>query len=64
MLCKCSGKYIDIYFILKITYFLFVIIGVNIVKYFMYWNMVHYQVVLRVCILLYQIKGLWNRPVG
>ena len=21
MLCKCSGKYIDIYFILKITYF-------------------------------------------
>ena len=20
MLCKCSGKYIDIYFILKITY--------------------------------------------
>ena len=22
MLCKCSGKYIDIYFILKITYFL------------------------------------------
>ena len=23
MLCKCSGKYIDIYFILKITYFIF-----------------------------------------
>ena len=22
MLCKCSGKYIDIYFILKITYYL------------------------------------------
>ena len=22
MVCKCSGKYIDIYFILKITYFL------------------------------------------
>ena len=22
MLCKCSGKYIDIYFILKITFFL------------------------------------------
>ena len=22
MLCKCSGKYIDIYFILKITYIL------------------------------------------
>ena len=21
MLCKCSGKYIDIYFILKITYY-------------------------------------------
>ena len=21
MLCKCSGKYIDIYFILRITYF-------------------------------------------
>ena len=21
MLCKCSGKYIDIYFILKITFF-------------------------------------------
>ena len=23
MLCKCSGKYIDIYFILKITYLAF-----------------------------------------
>ena len=23
VLCKCSGKYIDIYFILKITYFHF-----------------------------------------
>ena len=23
MLCKCSGKYIDIYFNLKITFFLF-----------------------------------------
>ena len=23
MLCKCSGKYIDIYFILKITFFFF-----------------------------------------
>ena len=22
MLCKCSGKYIDIYFILKITFYL------------------------------------------
>ena len=23
MLCKCSGKYIDIYFILKITFYIF-----------------------------------------
>ena len=27
MLCKCSGKYVDIYFILKITYYIFVFIA-------------------------------------
>ena len=26
MLCKCSGKYIDIYFILKITFYLILIL--------------------------------------
>ena len=31
MLCKCSGKYIDIYFILKITYFSFIFADILII---------------------------------
>ena len=36
VLCKCSGKYIDIYFILKITYHLRAksIPAVNLIKHF------------------------------
>ena len=29
VLCKCSGKYIDIYFILKITFFFFFFFFLN-----------------------------------